>query len=231
MRNDNRTILRGCSERPVTLNHEIDCQTQLTQPVTCGCGCGILRAGDGLGIIGHDGDIVAAAHELLELAGAPAGICVEDLHHVLFSVAQHVCGRFLPVGWHVVRLVAVQHLQDVVSGGSGDDGRGDDLIHGLVVTRVRRIVHQASACCIDVCEAQLFSYVSTGSDSERERGSGVLVAFGLGQRVIEKGLSKKRELTSRKECHSDSLLMSDALQCPDQVRALEVLGIMRPHVL
>lgn len=139
MRNDNRTVLRRCRERAVALDHEVDGQAQLAQPVALGGG--VLGAGDGLGVVGDDGDVVAAAHELLELARVPAGVGVEDLHHVLLGVAERVGGRLLPVGRHVVRLVAVQHLEDVVRRRRGHDGRRDDLVHGLVVARVRRVVH------------------------------------------------------------------------------------------
>lgn len=42
-------------------------------------------------------------------------------------------GRLVPVDGDVEEAVVVEHFEDVVACGLGDDGGGDDLIHGLVV--------------------------------------------------------------------------------------------------
>ncbi|KAI1148878.1 hypothetical protein F4825DRAFT_77569 [Nemania diffusa] len=88
IRHDNRPVLRRRRERPIALHDEIHRQTQLAQAMvpTHGGGGGVLGAGDGLGVVRDAGHVVAAAHELLELARAAAGVRVEDLHHVLLGV-------------------------------------------------------------------------------------------------------------------------------------------------
>lgn len=75
---------------------------------------------------------------------------MEDLHHVFFGIADLVVGGPLAVGRDVVRAVVVQHFEDVLRGGRGDDGGCDDLEHRLVVAGVRGVVHEAGAGSVDV---------------------------------------------------------------------------------
>lgn len=163
MRHNNRPVLSRRREGAVALDDEVHGEAQLRQAAVAaaaaardagrvlarGRGGGV---GGGAGVEGDAGDVVAAAHELLELAGAAAGVGVEDLHHVLLGVADVLRRRLLSVGRHVVRLVVVQQLQDELRRGRRHDRRRDHLVHGLVVVRVRRVVHEAGTGGVDVYE-------------------------------------------------------------------------------
>lgn len=142
MRHNNRPILRRRRKRAITLNHEIHRETQPTNPSIRQLRLvrPIRGSRDSIRVIRHDGDVIAPSHELLELAGRAAGVRVEDLHHVFLGVAELVGRGPLPVDGDVVRPVAVQHFEDVLRGGGGDDGRGYDLVHGFVVAGVGWVV-------------------------------------------------------------------------------------------
>lgn len=156
MRHNHRPILRRRRERAVALHHKVHCETQLAQPgailrLAGGlAGHGVRRRGHLIGVVRQHGDVVAAAHELLELARVAAGVGVEDLHHVLLGVADLVLARLLPVGRDVVRPVVVQHLENVLRRRRRHDRRRDDLVHGLVVAGVCGVVHEACAGGVDV---------------------------------------------------------------------------------
>lgn len=53
------------------------------------------------------------------------------------------------VGGHVQRLVVVQQLEDVRRRRGVDDRGRDELVHGLVVRRLGRVVHQPRAAAVD----------------------------------------------------------------------------------
>ena len=58
-------------------------------------------------------------------------------------------GRAVAVGGHIERLVVVQHLEHVGWRRGVDDGGRDQLVHGLVVGRFGRVVHEAGAAAVD----------------------------------------------------------------------------------
>lgn len=51
----------------------------------------------------------------------------------------------MAVGWYVKRLVVVEEAHDSAADGRVDDGRGDDLVHRLVVLWMRRIVDETGS--------------------------------------------------------------------------------------
>lgn len=46
----------------------------------------------------------------------------------------------------------MQHFEDHVGGWDVDDGGGDDLVHGLVVLRPRRVMDQTCTATMDIYE-------------------------------------------------------------------------------
>lgn len=54
------------------------------------------------------------------------------------------------VGGDVQRFGVVQHLEDVVGWGGGDDGGGDYLVHCFVVAGVAGVVEETGAAAVDV---------------------------------------------------------------------------------
>ena len=57
--------------------------------------------------------------------------------------------RAVTVGGDIERLVIVQHLEHVGWRRGVDDGGGDELVHGLVVGGLGRVVHQAGTAAVD----------------------------------------------------------------------------------
>lgn len=119
--------------RAIALHHEIDRQAQLAAADahvrTAVC------ALDNFRIVGDDGDVIAATHELLGFARAAVGLLSEDLHHVLLGVGELVRAA-VPVGWDVERLVIVQQFEHVRRWRRVDHRRRDELVHGFVVRRL-----------------------------------------------------------------------------------------------
>lgn len=74
---------------------------------------------------------------------------MEDLHHVFFGVGDFVSG-FVAVDGDVKEAVVVEHFEDVVSCRLGDDGGGDNLVHGFVVGRVCWVVHETCTGAVDI---------------------------------------------------------------------------------
>lgn len=130
----------------VSLHHEIDRQAQLAAAdIHVGAAVSAL---DDFGIVGHDSDVVPAAHELAGVAGPAVGLGGEDFHHVLFGVGGGVRAA-VAVGGHVERLVVVQEFEHVGWRGDVDDGGGDDLVHGLVVGGFGWVVDEPGAAAVD----------------------------------------------------------------------------------
>lgn len=109
----------------------------------------IPRARNSLRIIRHERDIIPPPHQLLHFSRPAVGISLEDLHHVFLGVGDGV-GGFLAVGRDVEGLVVVEHFEDVGGWWGGDDGRGDDLVHGFVVAGMGGVVDEAGAAAVDV---------------------------------------------------------------------------------
>ena len=57
--------------------------------------------------------------------------------------------RAVTVGGDIERLVVVQHLEHVGWRRGVDDGGGDELVHGLVVGGLGRVVHEAGTAAVD----------------------------------------------------------------------------------
>lgn len=149
---------------PIPLHHKINRQTQLAQssrrPATTAATGNTMRIRAPGGttsttirklvrVVDHASGIVAPPHELLHVAWRAGSVGVEDFHHVFLGVGDFV-GGFVAVDGNVEEAIVVEHLEDVVSCGLGDDGRGDDLVHGFVVGRVCWVVYETCTGAVDV---------------------------------------------------------------------------------
>lgn len=77
-------------------------------------------------------------------------IRLEDLHHVFLRVCDGARGGSLAVCGNVERFItAVEEFHDIGWWGRVDDGGGDDLVYGFVVSWVRGVVDEASAAAVD----------------------------------------------------------------------------------
>lgn len=132
MRHNHRPILGRRLERPIPLHHKIHRQTQFAQPPGIPARHArriprlllrllLLLSLQPIWIVRDNGDIVPPRHELLVFSRAARRVRVEDFHHVFFRVGDFV-GALVAVLRDVQQLVVVQHLEEVVAAGGGDDG-------------------------------------------------------------------------------------------------------------
>lgn len=139
----------GCV-RSISLHDKVNSQAQLAQAMLravdarIGAERWLILRHDSLLVVGDKGRIVSAAHELLEFSHASACVVVENLHHVFLGV-RHLMSRLLAILGHVKRLLVMQELQNVAALRRRHNWRCDNLVHGLVVTRMGGIVNEASA--------------------------------------------------------------------------------------
>lgn len=73
----------------------------------------------------------------------------EDLHHVLLGVCWYRGCAARAVGGDVQWFIAVEQFQDVGRRWGVDDGGGNELVHSLVVGRVRGIMDEAGTARVD----------------------------------------------------------------------------------
>lgn len=102
-----------------------------------------------LRIIRHAREVIPPPHQPPMLALPPVNIRGEDLYHVLLGVRGLRGRAAVAVGGHVDGLLRVEQAQDVAGQRGVDNGRRDQLVHGLVVGGVRRVVHEAGAAGVD----------------------------------------------------------------------------------
>lgn len=95
--------------------------------------------------------------------------------------------RLLAVLRHVKHLLIVEKLEDVVAGGRSYNGGRNDLVHGLVVSRVGWVMDKASSRGVHIyCPSQhilMFqwrglSYLLIGKSCEYPFAGQYLVRFG-----------------------------------------------------
>lgn len=86
-RHDNGSILDHIGIRPFTLDHEISRQAKFALGAL-GRASGTEWSGsDHFGVIGDDGNVVAAGHQLAMLSILTANVRLEDLHHIFLGVS------------------------------------------------------------------------------------------------------------------------------------------------
>lgn len=95
--------------------------------------------------------------------------------------------RLLAVLRHVEHLLIVEKLEDVVARGRGYDGGRNDLVHGLVVSRVGWIMDEASSRGVYIYRSgqhivmfryRDFSYLRIGKSCEYPFAGQYLAGFG-----------------------------------------------------
>lgn len=79
----------------------------------------------------------------------PRDVVREELHHVLLGVGGLGRRGACAVGGDVEGFVVVKELEDVGGWRGVHDRGGDELVHGLVVRRVRGVVHETGAAGVD----------------------------------------------------------------------------------
>lgn len=139
---NNRAKLDHIPMSSLTLNHKVCCQTELALRA-------MWKLSVGSRVKSNDGNIISTAHEFAVLTRLAIDVRLEDFHHVLFGVA-YLAGRAVTVGGDIQGLVmAMQELDDVRWGRCIDNGRGDELVHSLVVRGIRGVVNKSSTADVD----------------------------------------------------------------------------------
>lgn len=133
----------------LTLHQKVRRQTQLAPFPTTRHAGPAERAIDLLRIICHDRHVIPPGHQFPIVGRLPRDVVAKQLHHVLLGVRGLGRSRARAVGGDIERFVVVEKFEDVRGRWSIDHGRGDELVHCLMVGRVGRVVNETSAAGVD----------------------------------------------------------------------------------